>query len=115
MVLNLVISVKPRKSAYREATKMRNRNSRISSKRIIFALSLLVISGCSSQTVKMIQPDTGAVAECSGSSVGFGPLFSESIVDNCARVYENRGYVALQRLTPEQRAILERRGLLPKE
>ena len=94
---------------------MRNRNSPVSSKRITFAVSLLAISACASQTVKMIQPETGAVAECSGSSVGIGPLFSESIVDSCARVYENRGYVALQRLTPEQRAILERRGLLPKE
>ena len=94
---------------------MRNRNSRVSSKRIIFAVSLLAISACTSQTVKMIQPETGAVAECRGSSVGIGPLFSESFVDSCARVYENRGYVALQRLTPEQRAFLERRGLLPKE
>jgi hypothetical protein len=63
----------------------------------------------------MIQPQTGATAECSGSSVGFGQLFSESFVDSCTRVYENRGYVALQRLTPEERASLERRGLLPKD
>jgi hypothetical protein len=62
----------------------------------------------------MIQPTTGATAECSGSSYGFGPLFSESFVDSCARVYQNRGYVALERLTPEERANLERRGLLPK-
>ena len=94
---------------------MRNRNSHDSITWIIFAISLLAISACTGQTVKMIQPETGATAECSGSSVGIGPLFSESFVDSCSRVYENRGYVALQRLTPEQRANLERRGLMPKE
>ena len=94
---------------------MERRKSHDYAKPIIFAVSLLAISACTSQTVKMIQPQTGATAECSGSSYGFGPLFSESFVDSCARVYENRGYVALQRLTSEERANLERRGLLPKE
>ncbi|HEX9264891.1 MAG TPA: hypothetical protein VF977_11005 [Candidatus Binatia bacterium] len=84
-------------------------------KQIVFASLLLALCACTSQTVKMIQPDTGATASCSGSSVGIGPLFSESFTDSCARVYENRGYVALERLTPEQRTSLERRGLLPKD
>src|SRR6266478_6718272 len=39
----------------------------------------------------------------------------ESFVDSCARVYENRGYVPVQRLTPEERANLERRGLIQKD
>ena len=94
---------------------MKTRKSRSCAQRIMFTGLLLALSACTSQTVKMIQPQTGATAECSGSSVGFGPLFSESFVDSCARVYENRGYVALQRLTPEERASLERRGLLPKD
>ena len=68
--------------------------SRISFSEMIFASLLLVIAGCTSQTVKMIQPQTGATAECSGSSYGFGQLFSESFVDSCTRAYENRGYVA---------------------
>jgi hypothetical protein len=84
-------------------------------KGIIFVVSLLSFSACASQTVKMIQPQSGATAECSGASFGIAPLFAESFVDSCARVYENRGYVALQRLTPEERANLERRGLLPKD
>ena len=94
---------------------MKNRKSHVYAEWIIFASLLLAISACTSQTVKMVQPQTGATAECSGSSYGFGPLFSESVVDSCARVYENRGYVAVQRLTPEERASLERRGLLPKD
>jgi len=64
-----------------------------------FVALLLALPACTSQTVKMIQPQTGATAECSGSSVGIGPLFSESFVDGCSRAYENRGYVAVQRLT----------------
>lgn len=94
---------------------MKHQKSRDWIKGITFAVSLLVVSACTSQAVKMIQPQTGAIAECSGSSFGIGPLFSESFVDSCARVYENRGYVAVQRLTPGERANLERRGLLPKD
>ena len=94
---------------------MNDHKSRDCVKVITLAVSLLAVSACTSQTVKMIQPQTGATAECSGSSVGIGPLFSESFVDGCARAYENRGDVALQRLTPEERANLERRGLLPKD
>jgi hypothetical protein len=105
----------PRMIVYQEARQMKTGKPRDYPVRILFAVSLLALSACTSQTVKMIQPQTGATAECSGSSYGFGPLFSESFVDSCARLYENRGYVALQRLTPEERASLERRGLLPKD
>ena len=94
---------------------MKTRKSRSCTQWITFLALLLGLSACTSQTVKMIQPQTGATAECSGSSVGFGQLFTESFTDSCARVYENRGYVALERLTPEERASLERRGLLPKD
>jgi hypothetical protein len=100
--------------AHQEARQMKTRKLRSFAQRIIFTGLSLALSACTSQTVTMIQPQTGATAECSGSSVGFGPLFTESFVDSCARVYENRGYVAMQRLTPEERASLERRGLLPK-
>jgi hypothetical protein len=76
---------------------MKTQKSRYCVKGMTFAVSLLVLSACKSQTVKMIQPQTGVTPECSGSSFGIGPFFSESFVDGCARVYENRGYVALQR------------------
>jgi hypothetical protein len=94
---------------------MKTAMSRLYAPWIIFAGVSLAISACTSQTVTMIHPQTGATAECSGSSFGFGPLFTESFTDSCTRVYENRGYVAVQRLTPEERASLERRGLLPKD
>ena len=94
---------------------MKSPNSRFYIGVILCAGLLPEISACTSQTVRMIQPQTGATAECSGSSYGFGPLFSESFIDSCARVYENRGYVPLKRLTPEDRTRLEQRGLLPKD
>jgi hypothetical protein len=94
---------------------MKNGKSPFYVQRIIFTALSLALSACTSQTVKMIQPQTGATAECSGSSVGFGQLFTESFTDSCTRVYENRGYVALERLTPEERANLQQRGLLPKD
>lgn len=80
----------------------------------LFAGFLLALSGCTSQTVKMIQPQTGATANCSGSSYGFGQLFTESFADSCARAYQDRGFVPLERLTPEARTDLKNRGLLPK-
>ena len=42
---------------------MKNQKSRDCVKRVTFAVSLLVLSACTSQTVKMIQPQTGATAE----------------------------------------------------
>ena len=111
----LVICGGPATSLTRTPAKMKDQKSRDCVKGITFAVSLLVVSACTSQTVKMIQLQTGATAECNGSSFGIGPLFSENFVDSCARVYENRGYVPVQRLTPEERANLERRGLLPKD
>jgi len=74
---------------------MKNRNAQIFTKSIIVTAVSLVIAGCTGQTVKMIQPQSGATAECSGSSVGFGQLFTESFTNSCARVYENRGFVPM--------------------
>jgi hypothetical protein len=76
---------------------------------IIFA----TLSGCSSHAAKMIHPQSGSTADCSASGVGFGAGFSASFVENCRRTYEDRGYVRMDNLTPEQRASLARRGLLP--
>jgi len=39
---------------------------------------------------------------------------AEGFVEECLRRYEGQGYVAEDKLTPEQRADLERRGLLLK-
>ena len=78
-------------------------------------LSLLMLNGCASQTVKFVQPQSGATAECSASGFGIGAGFSDSYLTSCVRSYEGRGFVKLDQLTPAQRADLETRGLMPKE
>ena len=78
-------------------------------------LSLLMGSGCASQTVKFVQPQNGSTAECSASGFGIGAGFSDSYLNSCVRSYEERGFVKLDQLTPAQRADLETRGLMPKE
>lgn len=93
---------------------MKNR-LRIDVKALFAASVLLIISACATQSVKMIQPQTGATADCSGSGVGIGSSISEGFVGGCIRAHENRGFVRLEQLTPEQRASLERRGLMPKD
>jgi hypothetical protein len=94
---------------------MQSHNTQIFAEAIILTSLLLVLAGCTGQTVKMIQPRTGATSECSSSSYGFGQLFTESFVNSCARAYQHRGFVPLERLTPEDRTSLEQRGLLPKD
>lgn len=98
-----------------EAVTMTSRRIRIYAERLLALMLLSVMSACASQTVKMIQPQTGATADCSGSGYGIGTSFSEGFIAGCTRAYENRGFVRLEQLTPEQRASLERRGLMPKD
>ena len=78
------------------------------------ALMLLMLAACSSQTVKFIHPQSGATAECSASGFGIGASFGEGFVSGCGRGYEERGYVKLDQLTPDERAALEERGLMPR-
>ena len=75
---------------------------------------LLALGGCSSQSTKLIHPHSGATAECSASGFAIGVSIADGIVGGCSRAYEERGYVPLERLQPDERASLERRGLLPK-
>ena len=94
---------------------MTSRRMRIYAECLLAVMFLIVMSACTSQSVKMVQPQTGATAECSGSGYGIGTSFSEGFIGGCTRAYENRGFVRLEQLTPDQRASLERRGLLPKD
>jgi hypothetical protein len=92
---------------------MMNRARHLITHSVVAAKFVLLLSSCASHSVKMIHPQSGATAECSGSGYGIGAGFSDGFVSGCMRAYENRGFVRLESLTPEQRASLERRGLLP--
>jgi len=94
---------------------MTSRRIRIYAECLLAVMFVIVMSACARQSVKMVQPQTGATAECSGSGYGIGTSFSEGFIGGCTRAYENRGFVRLEQLTPDQRASLERRGLLPKD
>jgi hypothetical protein len=74
----------------------------------------LFLAACSRQSIKLIDPQSGATAECSSNGFAIGANVADGIVGGCARTYEERGYVALDRLQPGERSSLERRGLLPK-
>lgn len=73
---------------------------------------LLTLAGCSSQSTKLIHPQSGATAECSASGFATGVSIADGIVGGCSLAYEERGYVPLERLQPDERVSLERRGLL---
>lgn len=75
---------------------------------------LLALAACSSHSIMLINPQNGATAECSANGFAIGASIADGIVGGCSRAYEERGYVPLDQLRPDDRASLERRGLLPK-
>lgn len=84
--------------------------------RLLLLLPLaLGLPACASQSVSLIHPQTGATASCGAAGVGFMAGEAGGFVEGCIKGYESRGYVPVEKLTPQQRADLERRGLLPKE
>jgi hypothetical protein len=80
----------------------------------IFVLAL-VISGCTTQSVTLIDPRNGATANCDASGSGSMSLAVDAVVDACVKRMEKEGYIRIENLTPAERADLERRGRLPKE
>lgn len=82
------------------------------------AVSLLLwiaaLAACASRSVMLIHPQSGATARCAAAGVGIMAGSAEGFVEECLRQYESQGYLVEEKLTPEQRADLEKRGLLPK-
>ncbi len=83
---------------------------------LVLIFSLLSISSCSSRSAMMVHPQTGATMKCGAAGIGIGTMAGvpDSFVEDCLRRYEGWGFVAEENLTPEQRADLERRGVLPR-
>lgn len=81
----------------------------------LFLLFCLVsLPSCASQSVMLVHPQSGATVRCGAAGVGIMAAGAEGFVEECLRKYGGQGYVPVEKLTPEQRADLERRGLLPK-
>jgi hypothetical protein len=77
-------------------------------------LGIATLAGCASRSVMLIHPQSGATMKCGAAGVGIMAGVAEDFVEECLKRYEGQGYVAMENLTPAQRADLEKRGLLPK-
>lgn len=73
---------------------------------------MLALGSCS-QKMTLVDPGTGATAECSVTGYGLLGAGMPTMMEVCVEDAEKKGYVSVEKLTPEQRADLERQGLLP--
>lgn len=81
----------------------------------LWRLLLPMLFGCvSEQSLTLVHPQNGATARCGASGTGSMSGAAAGLVDECRKKYESQGYVDVEKLTREQRADLERRGLMPK-
>jgi len=81
---------------------------------LLLSVFLAGISGCASRSALLVHPQSGATVRCGAAGAGIMAGSAKDIVEECLKKYESQGYVDMEQLTPQQRADLERRGLLPK-
>lgn len=81
---------------------------------LLLSVFLAGISGCASRSALLVHPQSGATARCGAAGAGIMAGGVDSLVEECLKKYERQGYLSVEELTPEQRADLERRGVLPK-
>jgi hypothetical protein len=62
----------------------------------------------------LVHPESGATAKCKAEGTGIAVAAVDSIIAEYVRSAESQGYVSVDKLTPEQREGLERRGLAPR-
>ena len=74
-------------------------------------LSVLTLAACASESILLVNPQSGAVVKCGASGWGLMAGMAAGSVDECRQKYEPQGYVASERLSPAERADLERRGV----
>jgi hypothetical protein len=77
-------------------------------------LLFLILFGCTSQSVMLVHPQSGATIKCGAAGAGIMAGAAAAMVEECSKKYESQGYVDVEKLTPQQRGDLERRGVLPK-
>ena len=74
----------------------------------------LGLQACATRSVTLVHPGTGATARCEETGTGIVAANVGVLLENCVKEQEAKGYLPMEKLTREQRADLERRGLLPK-
>ena len=77
-------------------------------------LLMFGLTSCSSQSIMLVHPQTGATIKCGAAGAGIMAGAATALVEECSKRYESQGYVDVEKLTPQQRGDLERRGVLPK-
>lgn len=77
----------------------------------LLLLGLLTLAACASESIVLVNPQSGAVVKCGSTGWGLMAGMAAGDVDQCRQKYEPQGYVAAERLTPGERADLERRGV----
>ena len=80
----------------------------------LFSFGCLALSSCASQSAMLVHPQSGSTVRCEEGGIGILAAAVGPRVEECLNRYQTKGYVPLEKLTPGQRADLERRGLLPK-
>ncbi len=81
---------------------------------LFLLLGLPSLQGCASRSVMLVHPQSGSTVRCGAAGVGIMASGTDSFVEECLSKYESQGYLAVEKLTPEQRTDLESRGVLPK-
>jgi hypothetical protein len=76
----------------------------------ILLIAAVTLAACSSADIMLANPRTGATVRCGGSGWGVFAPAAGGMVDECMRRYPD--YVPVDRLTPGERADLERRGVV---
>jgi len=80
----------------------------------LFLFAWLALSSCASQSVMLVHPQSGSTVRCEEEGVGLLAAAVGARVQDCLESYRSKGFVRTEDLTREQRADLERKGLLPK-
>ncbi len=78
------------------------KETRVMFRTVIFLFFLFLLSSCT-ETVKMVNPTTGQMADCSATGIWTGVRVTTQ-VQSCVAEYEKQGYVQADKLTPEQKA-----------
>ena len=81
---------------------------------LLFLFCLVSLQGCASRSVMLVHPQSGATIKCGAEGTGIMAGTVDSLVGDCLNRYESQGYIEVEQLTPQQRANLENRGVLPK-
>jgi hypothetical protein len=80
---------------------------------LFISISCFFSVGCTSQSLLLVDPRTGSTVKCGAMGSGILASAVGSSMEECLK-YEEKGYVPVEKLAPEERVDLEQRGLLPK-